>query len=97
MNATIHYSHSRHAGRSGYPDQLHIHDDRRAYVTVFIDTVEQAERLLATVTSQRDALAEAEAKAAAEPEPVDGCTCGHPDLPSFDHNSGCPRRTTAAA
>lgn len=30
------------------------------------------------------------------PEPVDGCTCGQPDMPAFDHSRFCPRGQVAS-
>lgn len=97
MHAQIMFDHAQHSDRN--PHQLHIQDRSYNSIIVFVDTAAKAGRLLAAVAAQRDALiaVEAEDAAVGEPEPTDGCSCGNPDLPGFDHNRGCPRRGEVAA
>lgn len=91
MHAQIIFDHAQHSDRK--PSHLTIQDRNYNHIVVFVDTVALADRLLVAVAAQRDALAEAEAA----PAPVDGCSCGSPDLPGFDHLHGCPRRSSQAA
>lgn len=77
------------------PDRVEIADRWSDYghLTLTFSTVEQYDELVRVLEENRPAAV----KMLAGREPVDGCVCGQPDLPSFDHVRGCPRSGRVAA
>lgn len=71
------------------PAHIEIYDRWSEYghVTLSFGTVDEYDEHIRVLQENRPAVVKMLTR-----EPVDGCICGQPDLPSFDHAKGCPRR-----